>query len=104
MNDTEKPNDLHHITVNGIPYCVQEGRMFGFYHSPSSPVPTNCAHATKKDAEEGIAECKKQHPEAIYEAVQGSCHHDPFWQTPEGIARIQAEDEMNEMRWNAYSD
>jgi hypothetical protein len=85
---------VHHITVNGKPYCQEENVNFSGYHYP-----TNCGHGSKASAEKGVEECKKLRPDLEYKVVEGPCHSDPFWQTPEGREIIAQEEEMNEMRW-----
>jgi hypothetical protein len=87
---------IHHIRVNGKPYCQQESVQF----QAKLRYPTNCAHANKVSAEEGVLACKSLRPDLDYEIVPGRCGDDPFWKTPEGIAIQQQEYELQEMRWS----
>lgn len=88
-------NDVHHITINGEPYCQVENVHF----SHKVRYPTNCGHGSKEEAEEGVEACKTLRPDLNYEVVKGPCHDDPWWQTPNGRAAIQQENDFNEMRW-----
>jgi hypothetical protein len=86
--------EIYHIRINGKPYCQVENSMFD-----GMRYPTNCAHGSLDSAEKGAAQCRAQRPDATVEVVEGCCHTDPFWKTPEGRGILQDEWEMNEARW-----
>src|SRR5262245_38894342 len=85
--------EIYHLTINGVPYCRCEFTVFG----KSKHYPTNCAHGSRKSADEGAAACRAARPDVKVEIVEGVCHSDPWWSTRDGRQAIREEDDWNEM-------
>jgi len=77
---------IHHITIDGVPYCECECQHFSISLPGRAgiPYPANCGHATKADAEEGKGAILNAFANLLdlphdVQVVPGPCHDDPYW-------------------------
>ena len=98
-----KPVVFYHIAVNGVPHC--QARMSRLHKESGSTAQQMiesscmCGYGPNKEAAEGdAARLALVLPAAEVKVVEGECGDDPWWQTPDGLAAIKAEQDWEASR------
>lgn len=86
----------YHITVNGIPHCQAPiHQLMQERHIPARQqcdCACACGYGPDKDgAEADAARLRATLGDVEVKVVEGQCHEDPWWETDEGRATVEAE-------------